>query len=209
MTATKPDAPETATGSQSGPAGGKANYITGIADGNLAAPIGLRDFLFGIGVVFRLDRRRKRQQKPQESAAKRFVARIPVRLLATVLTPIGLAIVGYNAYQQWSGEPLPGPLVGTWSTSDGRYAGRSFWLNPRAVAFQNGATTGDFSTHDIRKVTTRQVADTLYLTIDYEQEGKPLSLSVIYRETPAPELRLANQPAVRWARVGGAPAIKP
>jgi hypothetical protein len=207
MTATKPETPESAAVPPSGPPG-KANYVTGIADGNLASPIGLRDFLFGVGVVFRLDRRRKARQ-PEEPAAKRFAVRIPVRLLASVLAPIGLAVAGYQAYQQWSGEPLPAPVLGTWSTRDGRYAGRSFWLNAEAVAFQNGGSTSQFTSHSIRKVKTRQIADTLYLTIDYEQEGKSLTLSLAYRKTPAPEIRLTNQPAVRWARTGAAPAIRP
>jgi hypothetical protein len=187
-------------------AAGEAGYVAGIADGNLSAAVGLRDYLFGVGVVLRLGRRARR--KPEKAAVRRSALdRIPLKLIATIALPIALALAGYQMIETLGGVPLPGAVEGTWSTSDGRYAGRSFWLNADAVAFQNGASTNDFTVHRIQRVKTREVADTLYLTIDYEQGGNPVTLSLVYRTNPAPEIRLRNQPAVRWRRTGSAPVI--
>ncbi|MEZ4589171.1 MAG: hypothetical protein R2909_22590 [Gemmatimonadales bacterium] len=88
--------------------------------------------------------------------------------------PLVIAVAGYTAYQRLAGEPLPSSVVGTWSTSDGRYASRSFTSsNPTAVAgLQNRTSTNDFSVHPIKKITTKLATDTLKLTIDYEIEGK-------------------------------------
>lgn len=207
MNAPNLNEPPAADGQPGTASEGKANYVTGIADGNLTTPIGLRDFLFGIGVVFRLDRKRKKRPAKggAESAGPKF--RLPLVALARVLAPVAIASLAYAGYQRWSGEPLPQPVVGTWSTTDGRYAGRSFWLNPTAVAFQNGNATDQFSIHPIRRVKTRSVADTLYLSIDYEQEGQPITLSLAYHEARGPVLRLVNQPAIRWTRTGDAPRV--
>jgi len=206
MTSTKPESNETLRPpvSPGGPSG--ANYVTGIADGNLAQGVGLRDFLFGVGVVFRLDKRRKAARDAAKEKKRRFAVNLPIRQIAKVAAPLVIAVAGYTAYQQLAGEPLPSSVVGTWSTSDGRYAGRSFWLNPTAVAFQNGTSTNDFSVHPIKKVTTKLAADTLKLTIDYEIEGKASTLNLAYRAAGR-EMRMVNQPRILWRRTGDAPSI--
>jgi hypothetical protein len=184
------------------------NYVTGIADGNLATPIRLRDYLNGVGVVFRLSKRnRKKEQQEAEAAKERRRIHIPVRKLMLAVAPAIVGYLGYTAYGLFSGDPLPVEVNGTWSTSDGRYAGRNFWINSESVAFQNGKQSADFSIHAIKKVKARQVADTLFLAIDYDQEGQPITLSLAYRDIPRPEIRLTNQPSIRWMRTGEAPVI--
>ncbi len=184
-------------------------YVTGIADGNLATPMRLRDYLNGVGVVFRLSKRnrKKEQQEAEAEKEERRRIHIPVRKVMMAFAPAVVAYLGYTAYGFFSGDPLPTAVNGTWSTSDGRYAGRNFWINPKAVAFQNGKTSTEFSIHSIKKVKARQVADTLFLAIDYEQEGQAVTLSLAYRDIPLPEIRLVNQPTIRWMRTGEAPVI--
>ncbi len=207
MTSVKPDQPE--TGSPATPSTPAPGYITGIADGNLAQDVKLRDFLFGIGVVFRLPKLTKKDREREAAAieAKKFKIRIPVRAIATVLAPVVIGLAGYYAYQQWSGDPMPPAVVGTWSSDDGRYAGRSFWLNAQSVAFQNGKLASEFSVHPIKKLRVSQVADTTYLAINYEQDGSPITFSIKYHEHPVPEIRMVNQPNVGWERTGNAPAV--
>ncbi len=188
-----------------------AGYVTGIADGNLATPVRLREYLSGVGVVFRLPRRdRKKEESDARKVkeAKRFRIRIPVRRIAMAIAPAVMAVGAYYLWDQvLSSTPLPPQVSGTWSTSDGKYAGRNFWINAKAVAFQNGKTTNDFSIHQIKKVKLRQSADTLFLNVDYLQDSKPITLSFAYRDVPQPEVRLVNQPKVRWYKTGAAPAI--
>lgn len=188
-----------------------SNYVAGIADGNLATPMRLRDYLAGVGVVFRLhkrDRVAERRALAEEVAAmeaKRI--RIPVRAILKVLAPIAAVAIAWTAYEKFSGAPLPQTVAGTWSTQDGKYKGRNFWINPESVAFQTGESTNEFTIHPIRKVKTRERADTMFVTVDYETEGQLATLSLTYLEAPGPEIRLTNQPSIRWARVGEAPAM--
>jgi hypothetical protein len=185
------------------------SYVTGIADGNLATPVRLRDYLVGVGVVFRLSKRDRRKEEREAAAVEAAKPRIqiPVKKLMMALAPALVAYLGYLAWDTFSGDPLPTEVSGTWSTDDGKYKGRNFWINPEAVAFQNGKTADDFSIHPIKKVSSHQVADTLFLAIDYEQEGKAITLSLAYRDIPSPEIRLVNQPAIRWLKTGAAPVI--
>jgi hypothetical protein len=188
--------------------GAAANYITGIADGNLTTPVKLRDFLFGVGVVYRLPKK----AKPAKDVGKpksRFALRIRLRVkpIAMALSPVAVAITGLLLYRQLSSAPMPAQVVGTWSTVDGRYKGRNFWLKPDAVAFQNGPAPSQFSVHAIKRVKIAQNADTLIVTIDYENDGKPVTLSLAYRDLPGPELRLVNQPKIQWLRTGAPPVI--
>lgn len=204
----RPVAPMADAGSPAQP----ASYVSGIADGNLATPMRLRDYLNGVGVMFRLTKRdrkkeQKEAQKEAEAAKERRRIRIPVRKLLLAVSPAIVAYLGYTAYDLFSGDPLPVEISGTWSTSDGKYSGRNFWINAESVAFQNGQKTSEFSIHPIKKVKSRQVADTLFLAIDYEQEGQAITLSLAFRDIPMPEIRLVNQPNIRWMRTGAAPVI--
>jgi hypothetical protein len=184
-----------------------AGYVSGIADGNLATPVKLRDFLFGVGIVYRLPK--KEQKKPKATAKPtRFAIRIPARQIALALSPIAVALIAYTGYQQLSGEPMPLGVQGLWATEDGRYKGRSFWLNDKNVAFQNGALSSQFTIHAVKRVTSRRQADTLFLNVDYESDGKRVNLPLAYFDRPAPEVRLVNQPSIRWTKTGNAPTVR-
>ena len=208
LTQTLNDAPR---GPESGAAQAGPGYVTGIADGNLATPVRLRDYLTGVGVVFRLPKRDRKKEKAEAEAqeAARFRIRIPVRQIVMVLAPVMVAAAAYYVWDAFlSSVPLPETVSGTWTTRDGKYAGRNFWINQKAVAFQNGAKIDQFSIHPIKRIKTRTSADTLFLNVDYEEEGKPVTLLLSYRESPAPELHLVNQPKIRWVKVGKAPVIE-
>ncbi len=185
-------------------------YVTGIADGNLATPVKLRDYLVGVGTVFRLPKRNRKQEEKEARAeeAKKRRFNIPVRQIAMAFAPVAVAGLGYFAWDNWlSSVPIPSSVVGTWSTNDGRYAGRNFWLNQNAVAFQNGTKDDQFSVHDVKRVKSRQVGDTLFLNVDYEQDGHPITLLLAYMDVPRPEIKFVNQPKIRWWRTGNAPVI--
>lgn len=188
-----------------------SSYVSGIADGNLATPMRLRDYLAGVGVVFRLSRRDKvaeRRALAEEVAAleaKRI--RIPVRAILKALAPVAAVAIAWSAYERFGGAPLPEAVSGTWTTQDGKYKGRNFWINGESVAFQTGESTNNFTIYPIRKVTTREASDTLVVAVDYETEGQRATLTLSYLGAPAPEIRLVNQPSIRWTRVGDAPVM--
>lgn len=186
-------------------------YVTGIADGNLVVPMRLRDYLSGVGVVFRLPKRDKKAEAREAAAEverKRFKIRIPFRQIAMALAPAALAVIGYYAWDSWlSTVPLPSEVSGTWSTTDGKYAGRNFWINQKAVAFQNGKSSQEFSIHQIKRIKARQAGDSLYLSVDYTEADKPITLSMVYTEHPMPAIHLVNQPKVRWLKTGSSPVI--
>lgn len=188
-----------------------SNYVAGISDGNLATPMRLRDYLTGVGVVFRLskrDRKAERRALMEEAAAiEAKKIKIPVRKILLVLAPVAIVAIAWTLFEKLSGVPLPQPVSGTWSTQDGKYKGRNFWINGESVAFQTGSSTSEFTIHPIRKVKSREAADTIFVSVDYETEGELATLSLTYRDAPRPELRLVNQPAIRWTRTGDAPAI--
>ncbi len=201
MTSVEPNKPD----QDAGP-----GYVTGIADGNLATPVKLRDYLVGVGTVFRLPKRDRKKEAAEARAedAKKVRFRIPVRQITMALAPVAVAALGYVVWDNWlSSVPIPSSVVGTWTTNDGKYAGRNFWLNQKAVAFQNGTKTDQFSVHDVKRVRARQVADTLFLSVDYVQDGNPITLAIAYRDVPRPEINFVNQPKIRWWRTGNAPVI--
>jgi hypothetical protein len=200
-----------ARGAQAQTEGVGPGYVTGIADGNLATPVRLRDYLTGVGVVFRLPKRDRKKEKAEADAkeAARFRFRIPVKQIFMVLAPVMVAGAAYLVWDSFlSSVPLPETVSGTWTTRDGKYAGRNFWISKKSVAFQNGAKIDQFSIHPIKRIKTRTSADTLFLNVDYEQEGKPITLLLAYRESPQPEIHLVNQPKIRWVKIGKAPVIE-
>ena len=196
---------------------GQEGYVSGIADGNLATPMVLKDFLYGVGVIFRLSKKAKEKKLPKDEPKKMWGITLPrmpalpfnVALVAKPLAVVGIGIIALTAFRSFKGQEVPLGVVGTWATQDGRYAGRSFWLNPHAVAFQNGAKTTEFTVHSIKRVRSQAKGDTTLVQVDYEQDGGPITLSVVYLNGQERVLHLANQPAIRWLRTGDAPAIRP
>ncbi|MEO8450000.1 MAG: hypothetical protein ABI647_09430 [Gemmatimonadota bacterium] len=202
------------------PKEGEEGYVSGIADGNLASPMVLKDFLYGIGVVFRLSKKAKEKRDAKAAAGEQkkvlgiTLPRLPalpfnIAVMAKPLGALAIGVIALAAFRSLRGQDIPATAVGTWATQDGRYAGRSFWLNPHAVAFQTGVTTAQFTVHPIKRIRAQIKGDSTLLQVDYEQDGGPITLSVIIREQPTRVLRLANQPTVQWLRTGDAPAIKP
>ena len=188
-------------------------YVSGVTDGNLATPVPLRHFLYGLGVVMRLPKKLKKRIEPPkpvgETRAEELKIGVPTwGKITTVVVGGIVATCLFLVYRQFfHSDPVPEKVVGTWSTKDGRYEGRSFWLNPKAVAFQTGKSSTEFTAHPIKRVAIRTKADTLYLNIDYESDGGKATLSIAYLGNPTPAIRLVNQPGVRWRRSGNAPVI--
>ncbi len=192
--------------------GDEPSYSGGVTDGNLAKPIGLRDFLLGVGTVLRLDKRApKPKAQPQDAATNWRLPQlaIPRRLLVVLGGVSGFLLVAAGFVRQDASEALLPPTVfGEWVTNNPRYVNRSFWLDEKEVRFHLSSDGGDVSVHKIQHVHLRQAQDTTYFTIDYLEADKTVTWTVGYVSQPVPTIRFANQPELLWKLKGIRSATK-
>lgn len=195
---------------QKNPATSSSGYQTGIADGNLAKPVRLRDFLFGVGVVFQLPKKKKAKPAAPDAknvATKGLLSAVSPRTVLLGAGAVAVAVVAVLLYQQFRNEGLPREVAGTWTTNDGRYAGRNFWINAKAVAFQTGKKTDQFTQHNITKVHSQKTPSGTIYNIDYDEDGHSVTFAINFTAEPRPTVRLVNQPTVTWYRTGDAPVM--
>lgn len=109
-------------------------------------------------------------------------------LLAVVLVP-----------RLGSGTGVPAELHGRWTTDDPRYADRALVITDSTVAFYVGMDP--ISEHRVRSIHSEpgELGGTRY-DVEYESEGDPQVLSVVFEATPSETLRLNNQPGMEWSR---------
>ena len=94
--------------------------------------------------------------------------------------------------------PMPEELVGTYVTSDARYAGRHFRLTPAQLTL--GLGDGQEGKRSIKAFYKKEEAGKVLYTVVYETSYGDDSL-VFYRDGgPTGELVLKNQPEVRWTK---------
>lgn len=109
-------------------------------------------------------------------------------LLAVVLVP-----------RLGSGTGVPAELHGRWTTDDPRYADRALVITDSTVAFYMGIDP--ISVHRVRTIHSEpgEFGGTRH-DVQYESEGDPQVLSVVFEATPSETLRLNNQPGMEWSR---------
>lgn len=100
-----------------------------------------------------------------------------------------------------AGEAVPVELYGRWTTDDPRYNGRVLVITDSSVAFYMGQDP--ISVHRIRRSHTQPAeVDGVQYDIEYDTDGEPQSLSLIYGPPPAEVVRLKSQPEMEWTRAG-------
>jgi hypothetical protein len=181
-----------------------SSYTGGITDGSLAEPIDLRDFLHGVGTVFQLPAQRTDQKATKAEAPAPVVRN---RRPSIVAAGAVIAVLSFLAVRLWSrGEShLPTTVLGEWTTSDPRYAGRAVRLDDQQVSFVIGGREHPYPVTQVRR---RQAGDTTYLTIEYVVTGQRQAWPVAYVPTPAPALRPVNQRGLVWTRAVRSPAYR-
>jgi hypothetical protein len=176
---------------------------TGIADGNLAQPIELNDFMQGLGFVFQLPK--KRQDAPPTDLAEPSPARTPRTRPMLLLAGLAVtAVAGYFLLQlPPPADPLPPAALGRWVTNDPRYASRGFDLSAESIVFHTGPGQTDLTRHPILGVRVGDKPGTSIVTVDYALDGEPMTFAFAIVSGPVPVIHLLNQPDIAWIRIAG------
>lgn len=106
-------------------------------------------------------------------------------------------------YMHWTVHhpAVPGEIVGTWTTSDGSYAGRTFEIGPETVSFGTGQ--GRASTGFVYNVqATPDGAKTLY-TLSYTLNGSREHVSFYYDRNGDKAIRFRHQDGIVWVKSEG------
>lgn len=197
MSETAPTRPSHGPGSASSTE--EPTYVSGVADGNLTNPMELRDFLTGVSVLFRLDR--KRPTRPRRTKSPRPALRKPVLLAVAAATIAVLSFVALRGSDQVP-KALPPTVVGEWRTAHPRYASRALWLGDSTITFGTGELATQVTVHPIKQVRQRVSRDTTYLSIDYLAGGQIVTWPIVFVGAAPPRLWFVHQPEMKWSRVG-------
>jgi len=96
-------------------------------------------------------------------------------------------------------ESLPPQLIGSWSTSAGKYAERTLLISESEIAFEQGSREG-FASYPITGITSERNADgALAYDITYDNAGVSHRFSFTHQPV-GNTLTLKNQPQVVWEK---------
>lgn len=118
------------------------------------------------------------------------------RLITWLVSALLLALV---ACQQEKTSSPPDHLIGTWRTSDPKYAARYLNISHDTIVFGVG---GDEShSYRITDTTTVLAEDHFLYTISYvNEEGQRYKLSLIYEPHKEGVIRLKNRKQYEWKK---------
>ena len=102
--------------------------------------------------------------------------------LVTALCLLTLVTAGvYLAPQLAGSDAVPAELVGSWTTDDPRYEGRSLELTPDELILRASAREG--TEYTVRRVQRRQIAQgSAYVISGYSERGGEYTLTLEYSE---------------------------
>lgn len=194
----------------------EAPATSGVTDGKLDRAINLRDFLHGVGYVFRLQKRDlKREQREALRAARREEKQRHARQLAMTPRLVRMIMAGIAcaalilvaqmvmAFKAAEEVTLPPAIYGLWTTTAPKYADRGFRITDQLVSFQTGSGVGSFVSYRIMRVTGDVKPDTSRYDIEYDHLDGMQTFSVEYIAGPSPTIRFPNQPEIRWKHGDG------
>jgi hypothetical protein len=103
---------------------------------------------------------------------------------------------------RWPKSPnVPDELVGTWRTSDPRYADRSLDIDTVTISFGTGPGTA--ATGFIQKVEGVPEGSRTLFTITYVEDGQEELCSFYYRPANGKTIVFKNQPDINWTNKQG------
>lgn len=101
--------------------------------------------------------------------------------------------------QNWpKPQNVPDELVGTWRTSDPKYADRSFEIDIVTINFGTGE--GTVTTGFIQKVEAVPEGRRTLYTITYVEDGKEELCSFYYTSAKEKTIVFKNQPNINWTK---------
>jgi hypothetical protein len=180
-----------------------------MADGELRESVELPEYLEGIRELMRLPPKDGeetggaadasagaagagvRAGRPRQAAAWIALALVAIVVLVRTLHP-GMETT------------LPAALEGVWRTNAPAYADRSLVITTSSLSFQVGEDSATSTRYAILRVRRSAVREGTLFRVDYLQNGGQLELSFVWRDSPQPEIRFANQQDLVWTRSGPA-----
>jgi hypothetical protein len=111
------------------------------------------------------------------------------------------AIAAINAFSSGDGlehGPIPEEVLGTWTTTESRYADRAFEIRQDTLVIFVG--DGDSTVHPIDDVEIEDLGGPLLLTVHYADEGGPNRFAFYYDPVDGGLIRFKNQRHMKWNR---------
>jgi len=177
-----------------------------MADGALKEPVELPVFLGSIGELMQLPSKGSGKHETEQAAA-RPRGRGSNGRQATLLIALGVLVGGVllaRALRPASAHTLPTALAGVWRTDAPRYADRRLEITPTSLGFHAGEGGTAGPRYPIARVRRSEETDGTLFRVEYLEGGDRIELDFVWRDSPRPEIRFANQKDLVWTR--GAPA---
>ncbi len=178
-----------------------------VTDGDLTKPIGLTEFMNGLGLVLKLPRRRPTAPVPEETTEQTPKApRSRTLVISLTLASIIALVFVVQLLIPDSSDPLPEALTGSWYSSSPRYANRGIEFHDGALYMKRGIGDTNLVRLPIQRVRVRPKNDRLEVQIGYVENGSELSLDLTlhdYGGLAVVELR--NMPDVLWRKAATTP----
>jgi hypothetical protein len=141
---------------------------------------------------------RKRSGRQAAMKSKRKKKTQSKTKLRWVLVPISMYVI-FVVWQNWpQSHPVPAELIGTWRTSDPKYADRYFEFDVLFVNFGTGE--GTFTIGIIEKIEAVPAGSRTLYTISYDEEGKEGQCSFYYAPGKEKTIYFKNQPSIAWIK---------
>lgn len=116
-----------------------------------------------------------------------------------VLVPVTICAVFLLWQNGKKSRNVPDKLIGTWRTSDTKYAGRSFEIGLVTINFGTGE--GQSNTGFIDKIEGVPDGGGTVYTISYVEDGLKNQCTFYYSEQKDNTIVFANQPNIPWRKV--------
>jgi hypothetical protein len=180
-----------------------------VTDGDLRRPMGLSDFMNGLGLVMRLPQKRPptpepvtavvvEPEKPRTPRSKVVV----ISMTMFVVTTLGILA---SAVVPERNDPLPAQLTGRWQAISPRYAGRALEFRDGALFIKRGPEDSDIVRLRIQRVVVRPQNSSQRVAIEYLEDGAPVTLNLLLHDYGGMAMvELQNLPDVVWRKATAA-----
>jgi hypothetical protein len=174
-----------------------------VKDGDLANPMELDEFLMQVGILLRLPAKTTERPIAAAKAAVRVVRRnrkLLSRLLPVTAAALVSTYAAVNVKLPSSQTPtVPDELVGVWTTTDARYAGRRMTFDAKTFVLTRGPVSGDVG-HQVVSIDRQRKgqSDTTIYVVRYLDEGGEQEMSLRHVGGARPFMTFANQQQVEW-----------
>jgi hypothetical protein len=175
---------------------------TSVKDGDLATPMRLRDFMSQLGVVMQLPARvPEAQPVPQAVGTPTPSRRVRARLAIPVAAVLAVSAFSLSRLAPPPPPVMPTEVLGTWTTSEGSYAGKRLVLAARTVQMLNGDKPIT-SAQAIRAVSVQRRLDTVAVLVTHDADGGATELAAAWTNQGGLERLTLKHPAgFSWRRL--------